>query len=262
MSTPDHEGGGSTAPAVLAAGERECLEAWAKTRSAETPVRDHLASIERKLRDGWRLTLDAPPGEYASSAWAASPVTLALAEAIAPSSNAALVAENERLREEQDFRLQNDREWKAKVDYQKSRAEAKLSAQGSVAEVAEREAQLSARVAELEKEKQTDEEEIARLEDELSDARYEPWPEWARKVLAVIRKRSGYDGYDDAENGVDLPEELDETMAELEREAERGTQDARAEREVERHKAAAEHYKRQAEDLRAALAAQGGEEPA
>lgn len=62
---------------------------------------------------------------------------------------------------------------------------------------------------------------IGKLEDDLSEAAYEPWPEWASKVLAVIRKRSGYDGYDDATDGVDLPIELDEAMDELEAEADR-----------------------------------------
>lgn len=71
-----------------------------------------------------------------------------------------------------------------------------------------------ARIAELD-------EEIGRLEDENSDLRCEPWPEWARAVLKVIRKHSGYDGYDDATEGVDMPLELSEHLSEMEAEADR-----------------------------------------
>lgn len=39
-----------------------------------------------------------------------------------------------------------------------------------------------------------------------------PWPEWAEKCLKIIRKHSGYDGFDDASEGVDLPEELSELL--------------------------------------------------
>jgi hypothetical protein len=81
-----------------------------------------------------------------------------------------------------------------------------------------------------------------RLEDELDEARYAPWPEWVKKVLAVIRERSGYDGHDDAIDGVDLPAELDECMSELERMAEKHYQAARAERETEQYKSSAAHY--------------------
>ncbi|MEJ5026321.1 Lar family restriction alleviation protein [Brucella anthropi] len=53
-------------------------------------------------------------------------------------------------------------------------------------------------------------------EDQISELQMTPWPEWATKVLAVIRKRSGYDGYGDAIEGVDLPAELDECIAAIE----------------------------------------------
>jgi len=52
--------------------------------------------------------------------------------------------------------------------------------------------------------------------DQIDELQMTPWPEWASEVLAVIRKRSGYDGYDDAIEGVDLTAELDECMSELE----------------------------------------------
>jgi len=54
------------------------------------------------------------------------------------------------------------------------------------------------------------------LIDENSDLRCEPWPEWASAVLKVIRDHSGYDGYDDAIDGVDLPAELGECFSALE----------------------------------------------
>lgn len=85
-------------------------------------------------------------------------------------------------------------------------------------------------------------EEIARLADENDELRRAPWPEWVMKVLAVIRARSGYDGYDDAIDGVDLPAELEEVMAELEREA-------------ELHKGAAEHYRKMCAEHRASAEA-------
>jgi hypothetical protein len=47
--------------------------------------------------------------------------------------------------------------------------------------------------------------------DELRDA---PWPKWVTDCLTIIRKHSGYDGYDDAVQGVDLPAELEETLNE------------------------------------------------
>lgn len=65
------------------------------------------------------------------------------------------------------------------------------------------------------------EEEVGRLEDENSELRYEPWPEWARAVLKVIRSHTGYDGYDDATEGVDMPLELSEHLSEMDNEAER-----------------------------------------
>jgi hypothetical protein len=49
----------------------------------------------------------------------------------------------------------------------------------------------------------------------LDEANRQPWPEWAEKVLSVIREHSGYDGYDDMNDGIDLPAELDEVLNEL-----------------------------------------------
>lgn len=65
------------------------------------------------------------------------------------------------------------------------------------------------------------EEEIGRLEDENSELRYEPWPEWARAVLKVIRSHTGYDGYDDAVEGVDMPLELSEHLSQVESDTDR-----------------------------------------
>lgn len=58
-------------------------------------------------------------------------------------------------------------------------------------------------------------EENGSLLDENSDLRNEPWPEWAKAVLKVIRSHTGYDGYDDAIEGVDMPLELEEHLSEL-----------------------------------------------
>lgn len=102
---------------------------------------------------------------------------------------------------------------------------------GAYDRMAARSIEDGARIAALE-------EQVGRLEDENSDLRYEPWPEWARAVLKVIRKHSGYDGYDDATEGVDMPLELSEHLSEME--AEVGRWKARAEaaeallKEVER----------------------------
>lgn len=53
------------------------------------------------------------------------------------------------------------------------------------------------------------------LLDENSDLRNAPWPEWAKAVLKVVRSHTGYDGYDDATEGVDMPLELEEHLSEL-----------------------------------------------
>ncbi len=58
-------------------------------------------------------------------------------------------------------------------------------------------------------------EENGGLLDENSDLKNEPWPEWAKAVLKVIRSHTGYDGYDDATEGVDMPLELEEHLSEL-----------------------------------------------
>jgi hypothetical protein len=63
-----------------------------------------------------------------------------------------------------------------------------------------------------------------RLEDELQDAQNLPWPDWAEKILKTVREYSGYDGYDDALDGVDLPAEVEETLHELQNQADRATE--------------------------------------
>lgn len=68
----------------------------------------------------------------------------------------------------------------------------------------------AARIAELEAEN-------ASLHDKVNDLEHAPWPEWADTCLKLVRQHSGYDGYDDQSNGVDLPEELEEQLDEYER---------------------------------------------
>jgi hypothetical protein len=67
---------------------------------------------------------------------------------------------------------------------------------------------LRARVAELEAEADD-------LRAELDTARDAPWPKWADETLAVVREFSGYDGFDDADTGVDLPAETRDCLSEL-----------------------------------------------
>lgn len=50
------------------------------------------------------------------------------------------------------------------------------------------------------------------LEAEKDEAEHAPWPEWAELLLKMIRKRTGYDGFDDQIEGVDLPGELAEAF--------------------------------------------------
>ena len=56
--------------------------------------------------------------------------------------------------------------------------------------------------------------ELAARIEEIEQA---PWPEWATRCLKMIRQVSGYDGYDDQSQGVDLPEELGELIAQFNR---------------------------------------------
>ena len=75
------------------------------------------------------------------------------------------------------------------------------------------------------------------LRAELDTARNEPWPEWSDKCLKMIREESGYDGYDDADMGVDLPEELSEMICELKKETRRAEKRAEdAERDAARYR--------------------------
>lgn len=64
------------------------------------------------------------------------------------------------------------------------------------------------------------------LEEKVTEAERGPRPEWAEKVLAVIRKHSGNDGFDDDREGVDLPAELDDVLAEMEATYKREAQSA------------------------------------
>lgn len=95
--------------------------------------------------------------------------------------------------------------------------------------------------------------EVERLSDEVSDLQCAPWPEWAERMKAAIRAESGYDGYDDQTDGVDLPAELDELISELRRQADDKTIAARVERETDQYKRVAEHYQKHVADLRAIL---------
>ncbi|BCH56037.1 hypothetical protein RvVAR031_36470 [Agrobacterium vitis] len=78
-----------------------------------------------------------------------------------------------------------------------------------------------ARIDELEKEN-------AQLSDENYELKTSPWPEWAAAVLKVVRKHSGYDGYGDATEGVDLPTELAEHLSAIEQDADKWMEKAKA----------------------------------
>jgi hypothetical protein len=75
-------------------------------------------------------------------------------------------------------------------------------------------------------------EEVARLQDDLDEARQVLWPEWSTKILKLVRSYSGYDGYDDATEGVDLVAEVEEALSELHSEAEKLRKAAPAEHVV------------------------------
>jgi len=61
----------------------------------------------------------------------------------------------------------------------------------------------------------TAERERDELSDKVSALKSAPWPEWAEQIKAAIRDASGYDGYDDAIDGVDLPAEVDDLINEF-----------------------------------------------
>lgn len=116
--------------------------------------------------------------------------------------------------------------------------------------------QLRERVAELE-------EENGQLSDEVCELKIAPWPKWAEQCLKIVREHTGYDGYDD-QDGVDLPEELAECLSEYEAQACAKTIMLRANAEADRHKSTAEHYRQQANQLRAEASAdkaKGGKRP-
>jgi hypothetical protein len=56
----------------------------------------------------------------------------------------------------------------------------------------------------------------------------ETWPEWAESILRFIRSQSGYDGYDDMAEGIDLPAEVKEHVSELNNFIDRLTNDLAA----------------------------------
>jgi len=85
--------------------------------------------------------------------------------------------------------------------------------------------------------------EVGALEEQLEEARYEPWPKWAEDMQKTIRAASGYVGYDDATDGVNLPEELDELINHLTSEADRNLAEARASRKLDEAERAVEHYR-------------------
>lgn len=87
------------------------------------------------------------------------------------------------------------------------------------------------------------EERIADLEGELEEARFQPWPQWAEDMKKQIREVSGYDGYDDATDGVNLPDELSELINELTNQAEKNVAEARASRKLDELERAVEHYR-------------------
>lgn len=71
--------------------------------------------------------------------------------------------------------------------------------------------------------------------DALDDTKYEPWPEWSESCLKIVRKKSGYDGYDDAE-GVSLPDELTNLLDDYDSEV------ARLQKQLAAYKQDAERY--------------------
>ncbi len=93
-------------------------------------------------------------------------------------------------------------------------------ARGNVEKALSRQAELQRENDALKTRCQELEETCSDLETERDDAEHQPWPEWAEAILQMIRKRSGYDGFDDAE-GVDLPEELRELLSGNDAEIER-----------------------------------------
>jgi hypothetical protein len=85
-----------------------------------------------------------------------------------------------------------------------------VAAADKLSAVTKQNEQLAMAVAELQAENNELKDKVEQLE---LDSRI--WPEWALKSLKLIRKQSGYDGYDDQSDGVDLPEELGEMIDEF-----------------------------------------------
>lgn len=84
---------------------------------------------------------------------------------------------------------------------------------------------------------------IADLEGQLEEALYQPWPKWAEDMKKQIRAVSGYDGYDDASDGVNLPDELSELINELTEQADKNVAEARASRKLDELERSVEHYR-------------------
>ena len=73
------------------------------------------------------------------------------------------------------------------------------------------------------------------LQERVNEAESPPWPEWAERMLKQVRAESGYYGYDD-EDGVDLPAELGDLIAEFRSQAKKA-ESALAQAEKERDEA-------------------------
>jgi signal transduction histidine kinase len=78
---------------------------------------------------------------------------------------------------------------------------------------------LKRMVEELQAKLQDAEREVDSLKDQIDEQN--TWPDWANRILKMVRERSGNDGYDDMSEGVDLPDEVDEALSELAAQAER-----------------------------------------
>jgi hypothetical protein len=63
----------------------------------------------------------------------------------------------------------------------------------------------------------------AQQADDIHDAH--AWTDWEEAVLKIVREFSGYDGFDDADQGVDLPEEVRECLSEISAERDRAIAD-------------------------------------
>ena len=79
--------------------------------------------------------------------------------------------------------------------------------------------------------------EVDSLQNEVDELKHEPWPDWTTAILNMVREKSGYDGYDDQDEGVDLVEEVRECIDEMTQQIDK----AEAERDEARSALAAYH---------------------